>query len=414
MNNCLDRFAFIKTLTPADNPALFAEGMQCNYSLEEDDNSYMKYMVGAKWEDRAPQYVNELQVGTVFIGVSKTDSMSREYIVVAKDQSGNSIWYPFSGYDDAEPVVMVFEFKPDTNKFVPLCTKELRWIHETLERVCEPGKWYVSTTVSGELIPIFEVEDDDEDDWDWTDDDDDDDDDDEDVEDTDDDNFGTVDCVFSCLKQENGKLVFKTVAQIMNINEEVADMQHEAHHLEVEIGTAKDKYGELNAKIATLNELGIQFEKSYNDFQAATVGKFDIMGSPELAPFYTADKVEFIESEAEPADEPTKPAEDFNDLQIVETDIVKAAREEQAKEAIEVDTEAAKETYEVNPDKWDDEKDRSKQDVADTDGEIEQPKDYNEAGSKEPFGADDSKWEGHAEYDSNEDDKPADDQFGGW
>jgi len=340
MDNCLDRFAFIKTLKPVENAALFAEGMQNNYSLEEDDDSYMKYVAGAKWENHTSSYVNELTVGTVFIGISKTDSMSREYIIVAKDNNGNSIWYPFSGYEDAEPVVMVYEFNPDSGKFVPLCINELRYITEALKKACTPGRWYVSTTVNGELCPIFEVEQDDDDDE-WVDDDDDDDDDVEELQheahhfDDDDDDFGTVDCVFSCLKQEDGKLVFKTVAQIMSIHDDVEELQHEAHHVEADIRNAKINYDGLTRQIQMLNELGVRFESSYNDFQAAASGKFDIMTAPEFTKLNTTDDPVFdvVNNKPNEPEETVQPVENtvdqepkVNELGVVETDIIREAR----------------------------------------------------------------------------------------
>lgn len=291
MDNCLDRFAFIKTLKPVENTALFAEGMQNNYALEEDDDSYMKYVAGAKWENHTSSYVNELTVGTVFIGISKTDSMSREYIIVAKDNNGNSIWYPFSGYEDAEPVVMVYEFNPESGQFVPLCINELRYIAEALKKACTPGRWYVSTTVNGELCPIFEVEQDDDDDE-WVDDDDDDDDD-------------------------------------------VEELQHEAHHVEADIRNAKINYDGLTRQIQMLNELGVRFESSYNEFQAAASGKFDIMTAPEFTKLNTTDDPVFdvVNNKPDEPEETVQPVENtvdeepkVNELGVVETDIIREAR----------------------------------------------------------------------------------------
>ena len=278
MNNYLDRFAFIKVLVPFDKPELFAEGMSNNYNLEEEDNSCMKYSVGAKWEEFKPEKINELNIGQIFIGVSKTDSCAREYIVIAKSQEGESVWYPISGPGDAEPVIIVYELEGE--KYVPLFTSELNATLQKLAALCEPGKFYLSATVSGELVPIFGVNkdnDEDDDDWDWSDVEDDDDeegDDDEEPNMHDDDDFGTIDCVFTCIEVE-GEKKFITVAKGLTLSDELLELDHDMEHHVEEMDSIKQHIEDLKAKQRKTVALIGKFDEAFSHFKQ--VNNIDFM-----------------------------------------------------------------------------------------------------------------------------------------
>ena len=73
MENYLSTFSYVKILkAEADKAGLFAEGMRCNYELESElTEQHLKYIGAAYWMDRAPEIVDKLDVGNVFVGVSK-------------------------------------------------------------------------------------------------------------------------------------------------------------------------------------------------------------------------------------------------------------------------------------------------------------------------------------------------------
>ena len=268
MENYVDRFAFIKVLVPKDNPGLFADGMQSNYNLEEEDASYKKFTVGASWQEFPAKHIDELNVGQVFFGISKSDSMSREYLVIAKDKEGHSVWYPMNGPESAIPVVIIYELK-DGQNFTPVFTSEMPDVIDKMTTLCEPGKFYVSTTVNGELIPIFgtaSVDEEDEDDWDWSDIDDD-----EEDEDLvrEEEEFATVDCVFTCV-EVNGIKKFISVSNGLMLKDEVEDVNHQLQHAKHDVDEAQKIFDDLCKNRQTKIEMQQAFDAQFEKFQTDT------------------------------------------------------------------------------------------------------------------------------------------------
>lgn len=363
MENYVDRFAFIKVLVPKDNPSLFAEGMQTNYNLEEEDASYKKFTVGASWQEFPAKHIDELNVGQVFFGISKTDSMSREYIVIAKDKEGHSVWYPMNGPESAIPVVIIYELK-DGQNFTPVFTSEMPDVIDKMTTLCEPGKFYVSTTVNGELIPIFgvaSVDEEDEDDWDWSDVEDDDDDDEEDediVRDTED--FTTVDCVFTVV-EINGIKKFISVSNGLMLKDEVDEVNHQLQHAKHDVDEAQKIFDDLCKNRQTKIEMQHAFDAQFEKFQTETninmlspVGNGLDIGTVEPEKVDTDDIEPTIEPEEDSTEEPVKEEAEEKPT-VVMTPLLKKLHEEE---------EDIKNTVDVEP-------------KGDTDGDpVPSPADY--------------------------------------
>ena len=338
MENYLDRFAFIKVLVPKDNPGLFADGMRTNYNLEEDDNSYKKYTIGAAWEEFKPEHVNDLNIGQIFIGVSKSDSMSREYVVIAKDKEGKAVWYPISGPDSAVPVVIVYSLEDGTN-FKPLFTSEMTDVLAKLNALCEPGKFYVSTTVNGELVPLLGIDDDedeDEEDWDHVLDDDDDEDDEEEDEDEDlvrdRSEFSTVDCVFTCILSKRGTKTFVSVAKGLNYDERLGDMRHSLLHQKEELEDAQQACQYIADEIAEMEQLKVDFTAAFTELQSKA--NIDILNPNLVVP--NTDTEEPVESDKAielPEPEPEVPAVEDDEPKVIMTPLLKKLHEEEAAKA---------------------------------------------------------------------------------
>ena len=335
MENYVDRFAFIKVLVPKDNPGLFADGMQSNYNLEEEDASYKKFTVGASWQEFPAKHIDELNVGQVFFGISKSDSMSREYLVIAKDKEGHSVWYPMNGPESAIPVVIIYELK-DGQNFTPVFTSEMPDVIDKMTTLCEPGKFYVSTTVNGELIPIFgtaSVDEEDEDDWDWSDIDDD-----EEDEDLvrEEEEFATVDCVFTCV-EVNGIKKFISVSNGLMLKDEVEDVNHQLQHAKHDVDEAQKIFDDLCKNRQTKIEMQQAFDAQFEKFQTDTninmlspIGNGLDIGTVEPEDVNTDDIEPIVEPEVDFTEEPGEEVKNEEEEHlVVMTPLLKKLHEEE-------------------------------------------------------------------------------------
>ena len=335
MENYVDRFAFIKVLVPKDNPGLFADGMQSNYNLEEEDASYKKFTVGASWQEFPAKHIDELNVGQVFFGISKSDSMSREYLVIAKDKEGHSVWYPMNGPESAIPVVIIYELK-DGQNFTPVFTSEMPDVIDKMTTLCEPGKFYVSTTVNGELIPIFgtaSVDEEDEDDWDWSDIDDD-----EEDEDLvrEEEEFATVDCVFTCV-EVNGIKKFISVSNGLMLKDEVEDVNHQLQHAKHDVDEAQKIFDDLCKNRQTKIEMQQAFDAQFEKFQTDTninmlspIGNGLDIGTVEPENVNTDDIEPIVEPEVDFTEEPGEEVKNEEEEHlVVMTPLLKKLHEEE-------------------------------------------------------------------------------------
>ena len=336
MENYVDRFAFIKVLVPKDNPGLFADGMQSNYNLEEDDASYKKFTVGASWQEFPAKHIDELNVGQVFFGISKSDSMSREYLVIAKDKEGHSVWYPMNGPESAIPVVIIYELK-DGQNFTPVFTSEMPDVIDKMTTLCEPGKFYVSTTVNGELIPIFgtaSVDEEDEDDWDWSDIDDDEEEDEDLVREEEE--FATVDCVFTCV-EVNGIKKFISVSNGLMLKDEVEDVNHQLQHAKHDVDEAQKIFDDLCKNRQTKIEMQQAFDAQFEKFQTDTninmlspIGNGLDIGTVEPEDVNTDDIEPIVEPEVDFTEEPGEEVKNEEEEHlVVMTPLLKKLHEEE-------------------------------------------------------------------------------------
>ena len=343
MNN-LEQFAFIRVLVATGEVGQYEEAMKCNYNLEENDGSWAKFISLSKWRDCKPEAINKLPVGTLFVGISKTDSMSREYVIIAKDtDTGEGIWYPLSGPDDAIPVVVVYECKDVGSK--PICISEIDSIEGKLEALCEPGKMYISTDINRNILPLFGTDNDSDDD----DDDDDDDlsedesdvlhrlsemaasDDEDEEEEDDDDDFDTIDCIFTVLLDPEGKKRFVTLAEGLNYDQTIHELKHRVEHATDDLEHATTVLSTLNTVIKNTENAKQEFMKVYEVFKANMAIETAPM-EPIKNPFLM--------------DDDTKPANDFIPTG---TDDMPEPKEEPAPEVTEQKEEIAvpENTWEV-------------------------------------------------------------------
>lgn len=317
MENYLDRFAYVRILRGcAETSDLYTEGMHCNYNLEYDDHSYEKFKSGAKWEDCNAESVNSLNVGAVFIGVSKYDSMARKYIVIAKSkEDGKSVWYPFSSPDDVMPAVTIMEFDTELQKFKHLFTCLRDSVETRLAEVTKEGHFYMSVNMKGELVPIMGIYSDDDDDWDDEDDDDDEElteeqkaalgrlnheyGDDDDEDDDDDDGFTTLDCVFTRI-DVNGTPKFVTLAHGARLDDEVDEFEHMMYHMDEDLQELTSRRNFIQSRIDAANIMQSRFDEAYKSFEQISR---DVLASVErsevdhITPDAPAEAVDKIESD---------------------------------------------------------------------------------------------------------------------
>lgn len=285
MENYLSTFSYVKILkAEADKAGLFAEGMRCNYELESElTEQHRKYIGAAYWMDRAPEIVDKLDVGNVFVGVSKTDSKARKYIIVAKDKEGRSVWFPFESKEDAELVITIWKYDNDSKDFKFEFRTEESKILDMLKLRCEEGCFYMSTDINRNMVPLFEV------DGSLDDDDEDDEEDDEEVLDpedkevlnslnaitSDDDDaddgpveFTTMDCVFTCFKNHDGELQFFTVTQGLRIDEDIHDLEHYIYHAEQDLRDAQARVNSMTASKENAQKIQSRFVTLFKEFES--------------------------------------------------------------------------------------------------------------------------------------------------
>lgn len=342
MENFVNQFAFIKVLKGHGEAGLFYEGMQNNYNLEKGSD-YEKYIVGASWVEMEPKTINELPTGSLFIGVTKSESAAREYIVIGKDSSGNSIWYPINGPESAEPVVVIWEFNPGTKTFDRVFKSEISSMAIKIKELCKPGRFYISTDVNGYLIPAFGVfNQTDEDDWGGDDDDDEDlrdedkevlkalsdittDEDDEDDEDEED--FDQTDCLFTILNID-GKVIAMTVSHGISLDEESDENEHMLQHAIEDLKSAERRVERLRNDIHEIDEMNEQFTAAYSRFledsKNIVIGE-GIQTVNNIAP--VDDEVPDLHPEPVQVEDDVTDAEIVNDEPLTEADIVKGVNE---------------------------------------------------------------------------------------
>ena len=332
MENFVNQFAFIKVLKGRGEAGLFYEGMQNNYNLEKGSD-YEKYIVGASWVEMEPKTINELPIGSLFIGVTKSESAAREYIVIGKDKSGSSIWYPINGPESAEPVVVIWEFNPDTKSFDGVFKSEISSMPIKIKELCKPGRFYLSTDVNGYLIPAFGVYNQPDDD-DWSDDDDDDDDeelreedkevlkalsditsDEDDDDDEDDEDFDQTDCLFTILNID-GKMIAMTVSHGISLDEESAENEHMLQHAIEDLKSAERRVERLRNDVHEIDEMNEQFTAAYNRFLEDS--KNVVIGNG----IKTVNNIDPVDDDEVPDlhPEPVQVEDDVTDAEIVDDD----------------------------------------------------------------------------------------------
>lgn len=252
MNNyAAETFAYVMRIKLTATSDFYEQGMRENYLLEEPGEAYNKYRTGTEWVELEPSKINDLPIGAMFIGVGKRDSMSRNYVVIAKDQEGHAVWFPLD--TGAEQVVQIHEFNDALGKFEPLFRGELATIIMKMQARCTPGKFYLSTDINGFKLPFLTYDDDDDDDDEleepddedqelldrlkdemdaMNDEDEDDDDDgmDDDEEEHDHDVVILSNSVFLCV-EINGQKEFVTVGEAIRMDDEIDELQHRLEKL---------------------------------------------------------------------------------------------------------------------------------------------------------------------------------------
>ena len=369
MENFINQFAFIKVLKGHGESGLFYEGMQNNYNLEKGSD-YEKYILGASWVEMKPEAINALPTGSLFIGVTKSESAAREYIVIGKDSTGNSIWYPINGPDSAEPVVAIWEFDPVAKAFNKLFKSEIAAIAIKIKELCKPGKFYISTDVNGYLVPAFGVHNQPSDD-DWADDDDDDeelreedkevlralsditsDDDDE-----DDDDFDQTDCIFTILNI-NGKMIAMTVAHGISLDDEIEETHHLLHHAMDDLESLKKRVEVLRKDLDEVDEMNTQFTEVYGKFLEdskninidtgiATVNNLAPVNDDEVDEIPQPKAVEEVDPEPVEVEDLEKIQPVIEDPDDAVDEVPQPATEEEVAETVETIGEIAKQSKPV-------------------------------------------------------------------
>ncbi len=355
MENFVNQFAFIKVLKGHGEAGLFYEGMQNNYNLEKGSD-YEKYIIGASWVEMEPKTINELPTGSLFIGVTKSESAAREYIVIGKDSSGNSIWYPINGPESAEPVVVIWEFNPGAKTFDRVFKSEISSMAIKIKELCKPGRFYISTDVNGYLIPAFGVFNQPDDD-DWADDDDDDEDmrdedkevlkalsditsDEGDDDDEDDEDFDQTDCLFTILNID-GKVIAMTVSHGISLDEESDENEHMLQHAIEDLKSAERRVERLRNDVHEIDEMNEQFTAAYSRFledsKNIVIGEGiqtvnNIAPVDDDVPVADLSKFRAIEDPDDSVDEIEQPAakvviDETDDEPLTEADIIKGVNE---------------------------------------------------------------------------------------
>lgn len=328
MENFIDQFAFIKILKGRGESGLFYDGMQNNYNLEKGSD-YEKYMVGASWEECPCETINQLPIGTMFIGVTKSDSAAREYIVIGKDQQGNGIWYPINGPESAEPVVQIWQYDADKKDFVKLFRSELSVIGMKIKELCEPNKFYASTDINGYLAPVFGVYNQPDDD-DWSDDDDEDDElreedkevlralsditNDDDEDDDDDTDFDQTDCIFTVIKTGE-KTVAMTIANGIGLDDEVEEVHHLLHHALEDLEHIKHRIEVLRNEMEEKQDISEQFTAVYEQFVEDSKGINIESGIQTVDAQVVDDEVPDLNVPVQPVEDAEEPAEEVETIE---------------------------------------------------------------------------------------------------
>ena len=401
MNNyASETFAYVMKLKAAATTSDFYEaGMRENYLLEEPGEAYNKYRVGTEWVEMEPTEINKLPIGAMFIGVCRRDSMARNYVVIAKDQSGNAVWFPLD--TSASQVVQISEFNEATRKFEPKFKGEMSTILMKMETMCEVGKFYLSTDINGFKLPLHDTDEDDDELDELSDEDqevldrlkdeledlDDDDDDEDDFDDDDEDHDVEIlsECVFLCYNVRGTK-EFITVGTAIKMDDEINELKQ---HLE--------KYTAKAQSMTKTMQAELEDDIKINDVFSAAFPRFMELSGMNKGMEDSEDAIDIsIPASSDEYDDVLNTNTDTKPVTIEVADI--------KQHKSEIDVEDVK---------------------ADTDGDDEQPKDYEDPADSvspddeavagdaqsEPFGANESKWDGPAEYD---DAKPSKQDFGDW
>ena len=432
MENCLDTFAYIKVLKGTDNSGLYADGMRCNYGLENPGNEYIKYASGAHWMVTSPDSIDKLAIGALFVGISKSDSMARKYVIIAKDKEGHGIWFPFGKKDDAEMVISIWKFNFEKRDFEYIFRTEADNVLNILNEKCEEGAFYMSTDINKNMLPIFEIENDDDED-------DEDDDEELDPEDqevldslkdiTDDDDegedrseFSTMDCIFTCFRNHDGEMQYFTVAQGLRIDEDLHDLEHYLYHANQELQEAQTRVASITSSQANAKRIQNRFNEVFKEFEVvglhAGIPMEPVMDIPK-----SSNDIEVHETAITRGEVSTEETADIADeerrMKESVPSLAKYLPEDNPIDPFnitpksEIDT-----TPSINADNIDDkaptEVDINHAVMAHTLNDntvIVNPTNTDvEDGFKETFGADDSKFEGSDEYTDGE----AKGNFGNW
>lgn len=140
-----------ETMTSAEQehlhePEEMDELLEFNRKIE-----YVKSMYS--WVEAPVVAIDTLPIGTVFKGVTK-NSLIGDYIVVAKDENGKSLWLPL--YENTEILVVASMYNTETGLFETLFTGTESEACRNIFNWADNGKFFRFTLVDGTPVNIFD------------------------------------------------------------------------------------------------------------------------------------------------------------------------------------------------------------------------------------------------------------------